>query len=907
MLPARTPRSARYIAQFFRLLSAGHRRIVRLRLKKTIAGFSTLLLAVGLLSVPSLASAANPAPVYLGTAATYSVLGGAAATNTGPTTLSGDLGLGSGGAITGFDGPPASGTVAGATRNGGPAAAQAQSDSLAAYNDAHGRTPTGTLQADPSQTYAAGVHSTGGAVNITGAMVLDGGGNPNAVFILQVNGALNAAIGSSVSLINSAQSGNVFWQLNGEATIAANTRFVGTILTNVAVTLGDSASLDGRILANAAVTLSNNRITTSGAYAAPTVPGAPTAVSGAAGNGEVVVSWTPPSSNGNSAITSYTVTSSAGGTATTSGATSVTMPGLINGTPYTFTVIATNAIGNSSPSAASQPVTPRTVPGRPTIGAAVKGNTDASVSWSAPSSNGGSAITSYTVTSSPGGQSVTTADGNARSATVSGLTNGTAYTFTVVATNVAGNSSPSTASNSVTPTSVPRTPTNTIATAGNGSASVSWTAPSSDGGSTITSYTVTSSPGGQSVTTADGNVRSATVSGLTNGTAYTFTVIATNAYGPSLASNPSAPVTPKTVPGAPTRVGAIAGNTDAVVSWAPPASKGGSEITRYTVTSSPGGHSVTTVDGTVTSVTVPGLTNGAPYTFTVIATNAAGNSAPSAASNQVTPSRAPGAPIIGTAVAGNGNATVSWTPSSNNGGSPVTSYRITSSPGGISATVANGAATSLTVPGLTNGTPYTFTVIAVNADGSSPSSAASNRVTPSTVPGAPRIGTASASAGNGNAVVSWTPPSNNGGYPITSYTVTSSPGGYSVTTADGRTTSATVSGLTIGTAYTFTVVATSAAGDSRPSASSNEITATELKVFSSSSSSDFGSESGPSAAEPLPTLPFEQPVAEVDQSSAGFQWLLASGLLLLMIAMGWWILAARRRRRKEEEEEAEWA
>ena len=216
------------------------------------------------------------------------------------------------------------------------------------------------------------------------------------------------------------------------------------------------------------------------------------------------------------------------------------------------------------------------------------------------------------------------------------------------------------------------------------------------------------------------------------------------------------------------------------------------------------------------------------------------------------------------------------------------------------------------MPGLTNGTPYTFTVIAMNADGSSPSSTASNSVTPSTVPGAPRIGTAS--AGNGTAVVSWTPPSNNGGYPITSYTVTSSPEGYSVTTADGAATSATVPGLTLGTTYTFTVVATSAAGDSRPSAVSNEITATALRVFISGPGSDFGSDSGlsaesgsgASAAETLPTLPFEQPVADVDQSSAGLQWLLASGLLLLMVAMGWWmILAARRRRRKEEE--AEWA
>src|SRR5207245_7612897 len=130
------------------------------------------------------------------------------------------------------------------------------------------------------------------------------------------------------------------------------------------------------------------------------------------------------------------------------------------------------------------------------------GNASATVSLTAPASDGGSAITSYTVSSSPSGASATVAG---TSATLTGLTNGTTYTFTVIATNAVGNSAPSLASNSVTPVApatVPGAPRAVTATAGNASASVSWTAPASDGGSAITSYTVTSSPAGASPTVA---------------------------------------------------------------------------------------------------------------------------------------------------------------------------------------------------------------------------------------------------------------------------------------------------------------------------------------------------------------------------------------------------------------------
>jgi uncharacterized protein (TIGR02145 family) len=276
------------------------------------------------------------------------------------------------------------------------------------------------------------------------------------------------------------------------------------------------------------------------------------------------------------------------------------------------------------------------VPDAPTSPIATAGNTQASVAFTAPASNGGSAITSYTVTSSPGGF---TASGASSPLTVTGLTNGTAYTFTVTATNVTGSSLASTASAAVTPATVPDAPTSPIATAGNTQASVAFTTPVSDGGSAVTAYTVTASPGGAIAT---GTTSPLTVTGLTNGTAYTFTVIATNAVGNSLASTASAAVTPVTVPGAPTSPIATAGNTQASVAFTAPVSNGGSAITSYTVTSSPGNFTAT---GTTSPIRITGLTSGTSYTFTVTATNAVGSSSASAASTSVATIAASGAAV----------------------------------------------------------------------------------------------------------------------------------------------------------------------------------------------------------------------------------------------------------------------
>lgn len=168
-------------------------------------------------------------------------------------------------------------------------------------------------------------------------------------------------------------------------------------------------------------------------------------MAGTPGNTQAVVTWHAPASPGSSAIKSYKVTSTPGAkTCSTTGALTCTVIGLTNGTAYKFTVVASNQTGAGPASTASAAVTPRTIPGAPTAVTAAPGATSAAVSWKAPTSTGGAAITKYTVTSTPGGKTCVATTG--LSCTVSGLTGGTVYTFKVVATNAAGNGPASAAS-----------------------------------------------------------------------------------------------------------------------------------------------------------------------------------------------------------------------------------------------------------------------------------------------------------------------------------------------------------------------------------------------------------------------------------------------------------------------------
>ena len=373
-------------------------------------------------------------------------------------------------------------------------------------------------------------------------------------------------------------------------------------------------------------------------------PSSPLGVTATGGDASALVAFNLPANNGGASISSYTVTASPGGRTATGASSPLSVTGLSNGTAYTFTVTATNSVGTSDASSASNsvtPVAPIYAPGAPTGVTATAGNASATVAFTAPANNGGASISSYTVASS-GGQS---ASGTSSPIIVNGLTSGVQYNFTVTASNSAGTSIASSSSNTVVYyANLPIAP-NVTAEAGNASAIVKITAATGAciEGRTISCYlvpagsptfTVTSNPGGITATSSNSPI---TITGLINGTSYTFTATMTTNVGTSgvsTASNAVTPSAPLTTPSAPTGVNATAGNTSALVSFSPPVNNGGAPITVYTVTSSPGGKTAT---GSSSPISVTGLTNGTPYTFTVTATNSAGTSSASSASNVATP------------------------------------------------------------------------------------------------------------------------------------------------------------------------------------------------------------------------------------------------------------------------------
>ncbi|MEU8149440.1 fibronectin type III domain-containing protein [Nonomuraea sp. NPDC048901] len=284
---------------------------------------------------------------------------------------------------------------------------------------------------------------------------------------------------------------------------------------------------------------------------------------------------------------------------------------------------------------------------------------------------------------------------------------------------------------------VPAPPSGVTATAGQGRATVKWRGPS-DGGAPITGYTVTSTPGGKTASVPAGTLE-ATLTGLTDGTGYTFTVSAVNTAGTGPESAPSDPVRPQPadVPMPPPGLLVTPLDQRVDVQWVP-AVDGGSAITGYTVTVQPGGRSVDTApDTTVTSVT--GLADGTAYTVSVVARNAAGASAPSTA-KPVTPSASlpPGPPDhLRAGLPASGSVQLTWDPPAVTGTSPVTSYTVTASPGGKTATVTG---TTATLSGLDPATAYTFTVRAANASGTGVAGAPTQAITPKlTVKSAPVV------------------------------------------------------------------------------------------------------------------------------------------------------------------------
>ena len=218
-----------------------------------------LLALLATLAVSATASAAT-APVGLGAATSFSVLAGSTVTNTGPTTMFGDLGLSPGSSVTGAP------QVLGQTHVDDAVAIEAKNALTTAFNDAASRPTNGSAGTDlAGQTFTAGVRTASSSLLLSsGSVTLDAQGDPNAVFIFQVGTTLTTGSNTSVALVNGAQACNVFWQIGSSATLGTGTSFVGTVMAGATITAGTAATIHGRLLAQTgAVNLDTNTITSS--------------------------------------------------------------------------------------------------------------------------------------------------------------------------------------------------------------------------------------------------------------------------------------------------------------------------------------------------------------------------------------------------------------------------------------------------------------------------------------------------------------------------------------------------------------------------------------------------------------------------------------------------------------------
>ncbi len=316
-----------------------------------------------------------------------------------------------------------------------------------------------------------------------------------------------------------------------------------------------------------------------------------------------------------------------------------------------MTVAVVAAAMGTAPSSASA----ATVPSAPAMGAVVRGDASVTLHWTAPASTGGSPITGYSVRPIKGlvAQPLRTFSSTATTQVLTGLENGASYTFRVKARNAVGSSAYSALSVAVTPAAVPAAPAVTSVTGGVASATLHWTAPSSNGGSAITRYVVKPFKGSvaQPVQSFASTATTQVVTGLAPGGSYRFQVKAGNAIGSGAYSTLSAAVTLATVPGAPTLGAVTVGNGVVTLRWTAPASNGRSPITGYTVqTSMDPGTAVQTFASTATTQVLTGLENGKIYLFRVRAINAVGFGSYSAFSPEVSPSNclpAPSAPRPG--------------------------------------------------------------------------------------------------------------------------------------------------------------------------------------------------------------------------------------------------------------------
>jgi titin len=559
------------------------------------------------------------------------------------------------------------------------------------------------------------------------------------------------------------------------------------------------------------------------------VPGVPTGlvVTGKSQT-SVSLSWVAPVDNGGRTVGDYLVETSIDGNVWNifsdqfSALPDATVSGLTRGTTYQFRVSALNAEGAGSPSSAVSTI-PASVPSVPG-NFRVTGKTANSLGleWSEPD-NGGRPITDYVIRYSADGTNwLTHADGLSTSTSLSigALSRGVTYSIRVAAVNAEGASSE--AALTSIPAVVPGAPTGLSVTGKTQtSIALSWSAPVDNGGRAITDYQIEWSTNGSTWNTFTDGVSiatSATVTGLTRSLNYEFKISAKNPEGAGPASSALSAI-PATSPATPTSLIVASKNASEVnLTWSAP-DNGGSALTDYLVTYSSDGTNWTTANRSQslsTAFTIGGLTRGIQYSFKVAAINIEGTGA--AASISSIPAVVPSVPAsIETYSATRSSVNVRWL-APDDGGRPITDYRVRYSIDGTNWTTLSQAASTAVernITGLSAGLAYQFQVAAVTAEGQSGWSTPASAIT-AVAPGVPGLISIS-SRTTSSISLAWSAPVSSGDYAVTDYKIEYSTNGTtweSFTHSPSVSTNATITGLTRGTAYRFRVAALSAAGSS---------------------------------------------------------------------------------------------
>ncbi|MSW43399.1 MAG: hypothetical protein F2836_01390, partial [Actinobacteria bacterium] len=600
----------------------------------------------------------------------------------------------------------------------------------------------------------------------------------------------------------------------------------------------------------------------------PGPPGTPVATGA---NREVLLIWTAPADGGTVSGYRVAVSTSATGTfASTTGtcapvttlaseARSCTAGNLTNGVAYYFRVAAVNSVGTGEYSAVSIPATPQGVPGTPDAPNATAGDTVATLTWTAPSSDGGTAITGYTIQRSLFGgpfsaQPGCTGLGVALICTATGLLNGSDVAFRLAAANAGGQGPWSATSTAVTPFGAPGAPPQPQGVAGVTSATITWDPPFNNG-SSLTGYTVTqaTASGGPFVDVTGACIESTdyptitqcSLTGLTSGQEYFYKVRAANAAGAGSYSPVSLGIVPIASSSPPVITDVRSGDTQLTVEYTSTSSPGESVWSRTSTNDGATWSGWTDSGNTSGSVTIGGLTNGQAYEVQLgLAVNPATPTALVSGTATGIPSTVPGAPTGVTATPHDGYVSLGWTAPASNGGDPLIGYVVEIRQGAgvwypASGTCAptvttTSSATACDATGLVNGTSYTLRVSATNSIGYG-STASSGAVMPAGVPDTP-----DAPVGDGSVnqiTVSWTAPAANGsaitGYRLQRATSHLGPftdiaaGACAASTVNASTaTSCIDTNVIAGTAYVYTVAATSAVGDGPTSVPSGPVTPT---------------------------------------------------------------------------------